>query len=867
MERKIKVILGLAFLVWVILACNLPFGRNNTATLTPEPGAILAGTPGLALIDPGSPPAPANTDGAETVLVPGGTFWMGSEDTDTEANIDEMPRHQVTISGFYIYTHEVTNEMYARCVEAGACMPIQIFESGPTTHYSDPAYAEYPVVGVDWLMAEDYCVWAGGRLPNEAEWELAARGTDSEPYPWGIEEAACDRVNMLGCVMPSDTVKVGSYANGNSPYEAWDMSGNVWEWVNDWYDESYYTFSAVTNPVGPYFSELKVVRGGGLYSEGSKMRSAERAATDPHRAYDDIGFRCVPTGLTLPEDFVEPADYHIMGTSDPLEGGGDRLDDPEGVPSVPPDPGHESSPTFWANGMWAECPNAEGNMRVFIHAGTNVEGEYSVSVNGIPYTCSYDVASEMLTCDGPAPEGIEEMDYVDLMIGHSAFSEYAFRIHTPEDCSEDTTTPTRLEDTASCPSAEGFVTLRYIYEPAATWETITMDGEILDCIEVSPNETTCITPALPPGGSYMVEGQGTLADGTGTVRFVAITAMPDDCEEDDSINVNSMCFEGDPMVQISYTPLTRSLFRIWDDDRDLSCIGMAPGVQICGLLLGEPGSEVQFSFCFTETECYNSIVTVPDCEDTQTVQDYTIEPACYVSLGPVVVIHYSPSDLPLVAANANGADLTCYDSPDPGYYMCSGIPGAAGSSMTITFCLSDGTCPNSDILVPDCSTETEPVGFWNLLDVNCLHLTDIYMIIDTPVSEILPGSDFHYNVHTADGVNTYTCEIHPDIAGRIYCHGDPPMHNSPLEVCVSVGDGEEHCTSFDDFFIRVPLCEAPPTEAPVETEAPGTTEEPDIPVANPACSTYTDGASCNSAPAGCFWLRDLKSGQYHCVSR
>ena len=867
MDKKVKVILGLAFLIWVILACNLPIvGRN--ATPTTEPGIMLGSTPGLVVTDSaGSPPVPANTDGAETVLVPGGTFWMGSEETDTEANVDEIPRHQVTHSGFYIYTHEVTNEMYARCVEAGACLPIQIFESGPTTHYGDPEYAEYPVVGVDWLMAEDYCVWAGGRLPTEAEWELAARGTESETFPWGTEKAACDRVNMLGCITPADTVKVGSYANGNSPYEAWDMSGNVWEWVNDWYDDNYYSFSPATNPIGPYFSELKVVRGGGLYSEGSKMRSAERAGTDPHRAYDDVGFRCVPTGLQLPEDFAEPADYHIMGAENPLEGGGERLDDPEGVPPVPPGPGSEESPELWVDGMSASCPDAEGVMHVTVHGGANVEGDFSVSVNGTSFDCSYDVGEEMITCQGPAPEGLEEMEYLDLLVGHSEFGEFGFRIHAPEGCTEDTTIPTSFEDTVSCPTVEGFVTLHYVYEPAMTWETITLDGEVLECVEVSPNETTCIAPARPIGDSYIVEGVGTLVDGGGAVRFVAITAVRDDCEEEDSLSVTTTCFEDHPMAQINYTPFTRNIVRIWSEDGDMTCIGMAPGVQICGNLPGAPGDAVDFSLCFTETECYNAYVTVPECPGTEPAQDYSIEPACYVSLGPVVVIHYSPADLPLVAANANGADLTCYDSPDPGYYMCSGIPGAAGSTMTITFCLSDGTCPNSDIVVPDCSAGTGPVGFWNLLDVNCLHLTDIYMIIDTPVSEIVPGSDFHYNVHTADGVNTYTCEIHPDIAGRIYCHGAPPMHNSPLEVCVSVGAAEEHCTSFDDFFIRVPLCEAPPTEAPVETEAPGTTEEPELPVVNPACSTYSDGASCNSAPAGCFWLRDLKSGQYHCVSR
>ena len=236
---------------------------------------------------------PTNTDGAETILIPGGTFWMGSEDGDAQAEADEMPRHQVTLGDFPIYTHEVTHEMYARCVEARACIPVNALPGGPTSHYGDPAFAEYPVSGVDWLMARDYCKWAGGRLPTEAEWELASRGAESLRYPWGEEDPDCDRVNMSGCIDPPDTVAVGSYELGNSPYEAWDLSGNVWEWVHDWYDEDAYFFSSVIDPLGPNYSQTKVVRGGGLYSEPVMMRSAARQPANPNRPYDDVGFRCV----------------------------------------------------------------------------------------------------------------------------------------------------------------------------------------------------------------------------------------------------------------------------------------------------------------------------------------------------------------------------------------------------------------------------------------------------------------------------------------------------------------------------------------------------------------------------------------------
>ena len=168
-----------AILLLGITGCNLT--RPGTDATPAEVTEIPIG-PGS---DPAIPAAPTNTDGAETILIPGGSFWMGSDPVDAQADADEFPRHEVTLDAFHLYTHEITNAMYADCVAAGACLPVIMMGSGPTTHTDDPAYAEYPVVGVDWNMADDYCTWAGGRLPTEAEWEYAARGTESLLYPWG----------------------------------------------------------------------------------------------------------------------------------------------------------------------------------------------------------------------------------------------------------------------------------------------------------------------------------------------------------------------------------------------------------------------------------------------------------------------------------------------------------------------------------------------------------------------------------------------------------------------------------------------------------------------------------------------------------
>ncbi len=160
---------------------------------------------------------PRNTDGAELTLIPGAAFQMGSATSDLLADKDEFPQHQITLTDYYICTYEVTNQMYSACVDAGGCTGVESLDVGPTSHFEDPEYQEYPVVGVDWVMARNYCSWAGARLPTKAEWELASRGPDSLLYPWGEEDPTCDLVNMGGCAVPPDTQPVGNYLMGNSP--------------------------------------------------------------------------------------------------------------------------------------------------------------------------------------------------------------------------------------------------------------------------------------------------------------------------------------------------------------------------------------------------------------------------------------------------------------------------------------------------------------------------------------------------------------------------------------------------------------------------------------------------------------------------
>jgi formylglycine-generating enzyme required for sulfatase activity len=216
------------------------------------------------------------------VYVPAGEFEMGS----TEGRDDEQPVHTVMLDGFWIDQTEVTNAQYALCVAEGACRE--------SAYAHDGSYngENYPVVGVSWQDAANYCAWVGGRLPTEAEWEKAARGTDGRTYPWGNSAQDCYKANYGLCI-GWRTAAVGSYPAGASPYGALDMLGNVWEWVADWYDADYYSRSPVHNPQGPDSGTLRVLRGRS-FSRGARqaLRCAFRGELRPHLRQYNVGFRC-----------------------------------------------------------------------------------------------------------------------------------------------------------------------------------------------------------------------------------------------------------------------------------------------------------------------------------------------------------------------------------------------------------------------------------------------------------------------------------------------------------------------------------------------------------------------------------------------
>jgi formylglycine-generating enzyme required for sulfatase activity/serine/threonine protein kinase len=249
-------------------------------------------------------------DGMVMVYVPAGEFLMGTlgpaspSAESPHPGQDELPQHTVHLDGFWIDRTEVSNGQYVQCVNAGFCQAPSSCAGGDRSN-PDATNASHPVSCVQWEDAHDYCQWAGGRLPTEAEWEKAARGTDGREYPWG-DDLDPARLNgsdnahsaTTGCwAYTGDdgfafSAPVGSYPGGASPFGALDMSGNVYEWVNDWWSGDYYAQSPLQNPQGPASGSLKISRGGGWCSGRFSLRTWAKLAAGPADASQQVGFRC-----------------------------------------------------------------------------------------------------------------------------------------------------------------------------------------------------------------------------------------------------------------------------------------------------------------------------------------------------------------------------------------------------------------------------------------------------------------------------------------------------------------------------------------------------------------------------------------------
>lgn len=215
-------------------------------------------------------------DDMTMVFVSGGEFMMGNND----GLDDERPAHQVNLGAFWIDRTEVTNVMFAKCVSEGICI-------NPGTSVRSTKFPDYPVTTVTWDDAQAYCTWAGARLPTEAEWEKAARGTEGRIYPWGNDTGSGNYRNE-----PSK-YSVGSFPSGVSPYGALDMAGSALEWVFDYYDSTYYQESPLSNPQGPANGDHHVLRGGWLFGSQGNVRTTYRDGSNTkYYFYAYSGFRC-----------------------------------------------------------------------------------------------------------------------------------------------------------------------------------------------------------------------------------------------------------------------------------------------------------------------------------------------------------------------------------------------------------------------------------------------------------------------------------------------------------------------------------------------------------------------------------------------
>ena len=263
------------------------------------------------------------SDGMTMVFVPAGEFSMGI-DVDgmhyalqlcKKARVttgpacpgssyaDEMPMHLVKLDAFWIDLTEVTNQGYQGCVVDQACsLPSDPGSFTREKYFGDPVYSDYPVVWITRDQAAEYCSWAGGRLPTEAEWEYAARGPESRTYPWGEEFEPsrtnyCDASCAAGVIDPSyddgypETAPVGSFPTGISWCGALDMAGNVREWVSDWF--YYYGAEPQTNPVGPDEGGNHTAKGGCWLDSPENLRSSNRGQNTRDYTRHKVGFRCV----------------------------------------------------------------------------------------------------------------------------------------------------------------------------------------------------------------------------------------------------------------------------------------------------------------------------------------------------------------------------------------------------------------------------------------------------------------------------------------------------------------------------------------------------------------------------------------------
>jgi iron(II)-dependent oxidoreductase len=263
------------------------------------PLAVSAEPPADTAFRPRTPPA------TETATVKSGTYTTG----DAQGGSGERPVRRVSLPAFQIKRTEVTNAEYLLCVKDGVCTEAR--------DYVDRRRPELPVAGVSWFQARDYCLWWGGRLPSEAEWEAAARTTAAFRFPWG-NEFDWSKGNFADGPRGEfgredhfeEAAPAGSFPDGATESGIMDLAGNLAEWVGDWFDPLYYTRSPNQSPKGPPWGQQKILKGGSYRTLPPKdgpnpYRAAAKDSLPPEMARPDVGFRCVYDGKD-PTDNTDP---------------------------------------------------------------------------------------------------------------------------------------------------------------------------------------------------------------------------------------------------------------------------------------------------------------------------------------------------------------------------------------------------------------------------------------------------------------------------------------------------------------------------------------------------------------------------------
>ena len=289
LESKFKI----AFLLTVLVFAALPIlAIIRGTTLTPfedSPSNSTDATPSEPLDS--SQVSREEPVREEMVSIPAGPFIRGTD----HDGFDERPQRTLVLDAFAIDRYEVANFYYQQFVDATGHR-----KSGPPSRYaknmSRMRGINQPVVYVSWEDAEAYCYWKGKRLPTEAEWEKAMRGTDGRLWPWGNVEQP-NGANWARVQDGHDVAApVGAVLTDKSPYGVMDGAGNVMEWVADWYAESYFKETPERNPQGPEFGTFRVLRGGGYATTGADIRITSRSKMVSDFRDETIGFRCAVSG-------------------------------------------------------------------------------------------------------------------------------------------------------------------------------------------------------------------------------------------------------------------------------------------------------------------------------------------------------------------------------------------------------------------------------------------------------------------------------------------------------------------------------------------------------------------------------------------